>query len=233
MLGGAVGVVEVGDCVLVELEDVTRGYRRPSIVDIKVRPCFASSQLLPTSTRWLAQQTLSVLVVGDELGLKRTGGLRDMPVFHHGPLATRPELQHMAIVDVARQQDHAWPYQTVQRLTRAAPQCMGLLPRGCCDAWHLVQVGFRTWYHDADPCHIERCKLKDAATSQAALGFKICGMQVTCACPVCVCVSLGGAGAGGGGVGFVDPRLGFRLNPVVCQQQGCSSPASAAAAKEQ
>ena len=31
-------MVEVGDCVLVELEDVTRGYRRPSIVDIKVRP---------------------------------------------------------------------------------------------------------------------------------------------------------------------------------------------------
>ena len=34
----AVGMVEVADCVLVELEDVTRGYRRPSIVDIKANP---------------------------------------------------------------------------------------------------------------------------------------------------------------------------------------------------
>ena len=40
------------------------------------------------------------------------------------------------------------------------------------------QVGFRTWYPGADERHIQRCKLKDSATSQAALGFKICGMQV-------------------------------------------------------
>ena len=41
-----------------------------------------------------------------------------------------------------------------------------------------LQVGFRTWYNGADQRYIEKCKLKDASTTQAALGFKICGMQV-------------------------------------------------------
>ena len=41
-----------------------------------------------------------------------------------------------------------------------------------------IKVGLRTWYAGADPRYIERCKLKDAATTQAALGFKVCGMQV-------------------------------------------------------
>lgn len=40
-----------------------------------------------------------------------------------------------------------------------------------------MQVGFRTWYPGAEARYVERCKLKDAATTQAALGFKICGMQ--------------------------------------------------------
>ena len=42
----------------------------------------------------------------------------------------------------------------------------------------VLQVGFRTWYSGADQRYIEKCKLKDASTTQAALGFKICGMQV-------------------------------------------------------
>lgn len=41
-----------------------------------------------------------------------------------------------------------------------------------------IKVGLRTWYTGAEQSHIERCKLKDAATTQAALGYKICGMQV-------------------------------------------------------
>ena len=40
-----------------------------------------------------------------------------------------------------------------------------------------IKVGFKTWYPGAEPRYVERCKLKDAATTQAALGFKICGMQ--------------------------------------------------------
>ena len=58
-----------------------------------------------------------------------------------------------------------------------------------------MQVGFRTWYPGADERHIQRCKLKDSATSQAALGFKICGMQVCAACGLllsqlgaCICL---------------------------------------------
>ena len=43
---------------------------------------------------------------------------------------------------------------------------------------YVLQVGFRTWYTGADQRYIEKCKLKDASTTQAALGFKICGMQV-------------------------------------------------------
>eukprot|EP00887_Chlorella_sp_A99_P006763 scaffold3.g6763.t1 len=42
----------------------------------------------------------------------------------------------------------------------------------------IMDVGFRTWYHAADPAYIQRCREKDAATTQAQLGFKICGMQV-------------------------------------------------------
>jgi 1D-myo-inositol-tetrakisphosphate 5-kinase/inositol-polyphosphate multikinase len=41
-----------------------------------------------------------------------------------------------------------------------------------------IKVGFQTWYPNADPSYIQRCKAKDAQTTQAALGFKICGMQV-------------------------------------------------------
>ncbi|KAK2080304.1 hypothetical protein QBZ16_000157 [Prototheca wickerhamii] len=41
-----------------------------------------------------------------------------------------------------------------------------------------IKVGFQTWYPEAgDEAYIERCKRKDAATTQARLGFKICGMQ--------------------------------------------------------
>ena len=41
-----------------------------------------------------------------------------------------------------------------------------------------IKVGFRTWYDSADEVYIERCKQKDASSTIAALGFKICGMQV-------------------------------------------------------
>ena len=41
-----------------------------------------------------------------------------------------------------------------------------------------IKIGHRTWYANAAPDYIDRCKRKDAATTQAALGFKICGMQV-------------------------------------------------------
>ena len=61
-----------------------------------------------------------------------------------------------------------------------------------------IKLGFRTWYPTADQRYIDKCKAKDASTTQAALGFKICGMQV-CTClftfcwaadqPVC-CLSL-------------------------------------------
>lgn len=41
-----------------------------------------------------------------------------------------------------------------------------------------IKIGHQTWYPHADPAYIERCKKKDAATTQSTLGFKICGMQV-------------------------------------------------------
>lgn len=41
-----------------------------------------------------------------------------------------------------------------------------------------IKLGFRTWYPSADQRYIDKCKVKDASTTQAALGFKICGMQV-------------------------------------------------------
>jgi hypothetical protein len=41
-----------------------------------------------------------------------------------------------------------------------------------------IKVGLRTWYAGAEPSYIQRCKLKDTATTQAALGYKVCGMQV-------------------------------------------------------
>ncbi len=40
-----------------------------------------------------------------------------------------------------------------------------------------IKVGFRTWYPSGDAAYIQRCQLKDAATTQATLGFKVCGMQ--------------------------------------------------------
>jgi len=41
-----------------------------------------------------------------------------------------------------------------------------------------IKVGHKTWYPNAEPDYIDRCKRKDAVTTQASLGFKICGMQV-------------------------------------------------------
>jgi hypothetical protein len=41
-----------------------------------------------------------------------------------------------------------------------------------------IKIGFRTWYSHADSSYIERCRQKDSTTTQATLGFKICGMQV-------------------------------------------------------
>lgn len=45
-----------------------------------------------------------------------------------------------------------------------------------------IKLGFQTWYPTADQRYIDKCKAKDASTTQAALGFKICGMQVYRAC---------------------------------------------------
>ena len=41
-----------------------------------------------------------------------------------------------------------------------------------------VKLGRQTWYPGADPAYAERCAARDAATMQAAAGFRICGMQV-------------------------------------------------------
>ena len=41
-----------------------------------------------------------------------------------------------------------------------------------------IKVGYQTWYQGAEEGYIQRCQAKDAATTQAALGFKVCGMQV-------------------------------------------------------
>ena len=49
-----------------------------------------------------------------------------------------------------------------------------------------IKLGFRTWYPTADQRYIDKCKAKDASTTQAALGFKICGMQVQLLVHFCV-----------------------------------------------
>ena len=56
-----------------------------------------------------------------------------------------------------------------------------------------IKVGFRTWYPSGDAAYIQRCQLKDAATTQSTLGFKVCGMQVRLAstvCILCLCLCL-------------------------------------------
>ena len=60
-----------------------------------------------------------------------------------------------------------------------------------------IKLGFRTWYPTADQRYIDKCKAKDASTTQAALGFKICGMQVKGHAEMClhstvvICCSAG------------------------------------------
>lgn len=41
-----------------------------------------------------------------------------------------------------------------------------------------IKIGHRTWYSCADERYIARARAKDQATTQASLGFKICGWQV-------------------------------------------------------
>ena len=42
-----------------------------------------------------------------------------------------------------------------------------------------IKVGLHTWYAGAEPSYVHRCKLKKAATMQAALSYKVCRMQVS------------------------------------------------------
>lgn len=48
-----------------------------------------------------------------------------------------------------------------------------------------IKLGHQTWYPGAEEGYIQRCQAKDAATTQAALGFKICGMQVRSRSALC------------------------------------------------
>jgi len=41
-----------------------------------------------------------------------------------------------------------------------------------------VKMGARTWYIEAGPKYVEKCKLKDKETTSEALGFRVSGMQV-------------------------------------------------------
>eukprot|EP00210_Caulerpa_lentillifera_P006436 g6148.t1 len=41
-----------------------------------------------------------------------------------------------------------------------------------------VKIGYRTWYSSADERYNQRAKKKDSLTTQATIGFKICGWQV-------------------------------------------------------
>lgn len=41
-----------------------------------------------------------------------------------------------------------------------------------------IKIGFKTWYPGGGERYIEKCKVKDASTTQSKLGFKVCGMQV-------------------------------------------------------
>nr|XP_024385607.1 inositol polyphosphate multikinase alpha-like isoform X5 [Physcomitrium patens] len=41
-----------------------------------------------------------------------------------------------------------------------------------------VKIGFRTWYLEAGPKYVEKCKLKDQETTSAALGIRVSGMMV-------------------------------------------------------
>uniref|UniRef100_A0A7I4EH14 Inositol polyphosphate multikinase n=1 Tax=Physcomitrium patens TaxID=3218 RepID=A0A7I4EH14_PHYPA len=42
-----------------------------------------------------------------------------------------------------------------------------------------VKIGFRTWYLEAGPKYVEKCKLKDQETTSAALGIRVSGMMPT------------------------------------------------------
>lgn len=53
-----------------------------------------------------------------------------------------------------------------------------------------IKLGFRTWYPTADQRYIDKCKAKDASTTQAALGFKICGMQVIWRAEMRLCTAM-------------------------------------------
>jgi 1D-myo-inositol-tetrakisphosphate 5-kinase/inositol-polyphosphate multikinase len=41
-----------------------------------------------------------------------------------------------------------------------------------------VKVGARTWYIEAGPKYVEKCKAKDKETTTEALGYRVSGMQV-------------------------------------------------------
>ena len=41
-----------------------------------------------------------------------------------------------------------------------------------------VKVGHQTWYDGAAPEYIEKCKMKDNASTSSTLGFKVCGLQL-------------------------------------------------------
>lgn len=98
-------------------------------------------------------ELLSDMDEGENLNEETTSLLQDLSAFvprFHGVLELG-ELTYMKMGDVTRQ---------------FAQPCI-----------IDIKIGYQTWYPSATDSHIQKCKVKDAATTTSELGFKICGMQ--------------------------------------------------------
>ena len=88
ILGSADGVVMAGGRMLVELEDVAQHYRRPSIIDIKVRSCTSSGYM--TGSNCTRFQLMCASVGQEEKSVSQVGSHGKCPrIFFVGEECSR------------------------------------------------------------------------------------------------------------------------------------------------
>ncbi|GMH36539.1 hypothetical protein BSKO_04407 [Bryopsis sp. KO-2023] len=90
-----------------------------------------------------------------------------------------------------------------------------------------IKIGYRTWYASADERYIARARAKDQATTQASLGFKICGWQVykhskgkICRASKSYCKTMSEAQVDGAFLDFADNERGIRSESVLGMTSG-------------
>ncbi len=141
------GTVQGEDCLLLELEDVAKAYKRPSIIDIKVHIHFDDSTIELLSPIHLLLVLMLLLRKEPATG---PSGWRRINERHTGRCCIR-------VPSVSLEGWHA-PAEHGIHSTMLTPDV-------------LLQVGFKTWYPGSDARYIAKCQCVFSTCC-----FQFCGL---------------------------------------------------------